>query len=58
MCKNGPYKERSCTDCFCLILFMVFLGTLGVVCMEGMKNGDPYRLSYPYDPDRNFLQLF
>ena len=54
--KSGPQKDRSCTDLVCLVVFAVFIGSLCVVMKMGFSKGDPYRLAYPYDYDRNYFQ--
>ena len=55
---HGPMTERGCTDIFCCIVFVVFLVGMVFVTFDAYKNGDPARLAYPYDPDRNSLQSF
>ena len=39
--KNGPIKERNCTDVFCAIIFFIFLITSFAVYAYGFNNGDP-----------------
>ena len=47
--KSGPRQLRSCTDIFCLILFLLLLisaaGTTGLA----IWNGDPYLLFNGFD---------
>ena len=51
--QEGPIKERSCTDIFCCILFIVFTGFCCFVTYFAISNGDPSILAKPYDPDYN-----
>ena len=39
--KNGPIKERSCTDILCAIIFCAFFVTSIAVYAYGFKKGDP-----------------
>ena len=54
-CRNGPLDDnnRSCTNMFCLLIFLGVCGGMGAVAKIGYTKGDPARLTYPYDPDRN-----
>ena len=49
--KNGPIKERNCTDAFCAIIFLIFLITSFAVYAYGFNNGAPNQLLIPYDSD-------
>jgi hypothetical protein len=51
--KNGPIKERHCTDILCAIIFFAFLVTSIAVYGYGIKKGDPNKLLIPYDSDAN-----
>ena len=42
---NGPVKKRSCTDWYCLILFLAFLGGWGFIAYVGFTNGDLNKVS-------------
>lgn len=46
---RGPLSKRSCTDVFCLLIFVVFLGCWGFVGHYAYKNGDLDRLLVPTD---------
>ena len=41
--REGPIKNRGCTDVICFLLFFAFLAGWGVVGYYGFKNGDPIR---------------
>ena len=49
LAKEGPIKNRGCTDILCFFLFFAFLGGWGVVGYYGFKNGNPIKLIYPSD---------
>ena len=49
LAKEGPIKNRGCTDILCLLLFIAFLVGWGVVGYYGFKNGNPIKLIYPSD---------
>ena len=38
---NGPIKNRTTTDIFCCMLFIVFLGGMGCVFGYGVYYGKP-----------------
>lgn len=38
----------------CLIVFIAFFCGLGVVCVYGYSNGNPYKLLSPLDADGKF----
>lgn len=46
---KGPCKRRSCTDIFCLILFVAFIAAWVAIAAYAYKNGDPQRLILPTD---------
>ena len=50
---RGPMKNRSCTDIFCLLLWLAFVGGWIAVAIYGFQNGDPQTLVYPSDSDGN-----
>jgi len=50
---KGPLKDRSCTDCICCIVFIIFLVGMGAVSIWAFMNGDPTKLIYPTDSDGN-----
>lgn len=45
----GPYRERSCTDLFFLILFLAFWGGMVGIAYVALTDGDPNRLINGYD---------
>ncbi|XP_046448873.1 choline transporter-like protein 2 isoform X1 [Daphnia pulex] len=49
MVHRGPVKNRSCTDIFCLIIFIAFLVGWGIIGFYGFTLGDPQRLLHPTD---------
>ncbi|XP_050553344.1 choline transporter-like 2 isoform X4 [Spodoptera frugiperda] len=46
---NGPIHNRSCTDIFWLVLFVLFLGVWGYVGYYGMTHGNIEKLLAPID---------
>ena len=46
---DGPVMERNCTDFFCLIVFLVFLGTMIACTLYGFKKGDVEKYIAPLD---------
>ena len=52
---NGPTsnENRSCTDIFCFLLFIAFIGGCIVVTALGFKDGNPSALLYIYDEEGN-----
>lgn len=46
---DGPEEKRGCTDVFCCLLFLVFLGGLGYVASIAFTTGRPEYLVYPFD---------
>lgn len=53
--KNGPISDdqRKCRDCFCCLLFILFLLGCVAVCVLGAYYGNPDLILYPYDEDGN-----
>lgn len=49
---EGPETQRSCTDIFCLIIFIAFLAGLVYIGFLGYSSGNPEYLVYPFDSDR------
>ena len=47
--KEGPIKNRGCTDIICLLLFFAFIGGWIAVGIYGFQNGNPTTLIYPSD---------
>lgn len=46
---RGPIKSRSCTDLYCLYLFIIFVGAWIVLAGVAIRFGDPERVIYPSD---------
>lgn len=51
---NGINQNRSCTDFFCLIVFLVFLGAMGAVTMYSVSQGNVDKMVAPIDMNKNF----
>ena len=53
--KNGPFnRDRKCTDCFCFIVFIAFVGVMGYLTKYGLTHGNVEKLLAPLDGDNNF----
>lgn len=59
--KNADFKvpkgiemDRGCTDIFCLILFVVFLGSLFACLGYGIKKGNIAKFTAPIDLNNRF----
>ncbi|XP_014210998.1 CTL-like protein 2 [Copidosoma floridanum] len=48
---KGPLHKRSCTDCFWLLIFIIFLGGWGTVSYYAFKNGRIEKLFHPSDSE-------
>eukprot|EP00944_MAST-04C_sp_MAST-4C-sp1_P009183 g9183.t1 len=46
-------RKRSCTDILCLLLFIVFLVSVGVLAIVGLTSGNPDSLMYGTDYNGN-----
>ena len=55
--KDGPLEQRSCTDVLFCLIFLAFLGGVGVVSFFGYQHGQPARLLAPLDADGKFCGL-
>ena len=51
--RDGPLKERGCTDILCALIFFAFVGAMITLGIFGYKNGDPDMILYPYDSSGN-----
>ena len=51
--KNGPLGDdkRQCRDYICCLIFVAFIVGCVIVCIMGVKDGDPNLILYPYDED-------
>ena len=49
---KGPTLNRSCTDCICCIIYVVFLGAFIGVFGYALAKGDPTRLATIFDYDK------
>lgn len=45
----GPLKDRGCTDIICILIFIIFLGGMGVIAYFAFTLGDPWRILNGYD---------
>ena len=52
--KKGFNEDRGCVDCWCLIVFLIFLLTMCFVTGHSYANGDVNKLTAPLDADLNF----
>lgn len=50
---KGPTLERSCTDCICCIIYVLFLCAFIGVLGYAIAKGDPTRLATIFDTDKN-----
>ena len=48
---KDPFNNRRCTDIFCCLIFVVFLGGMGALTYYGYAHGDPNKLVSPIDGD-------
>lgn len=51
--RDGPLKERRCTDVLCCLVFFAFLGAMCFLGYYGYQHGDPDSVLYPYDSAGN-----
>ena len=51
--REGPIRDRSCTDILCALIFFAFVGAMITLGIFGYKNGDPAMILYPYDSAGN-----
>lgn len=51
--RDGPLKDRSCTDILCCLFFFAFLGAMITLGIYGYQHGDPNAVIYPYDSAGN-----
>jgi hypothetical protein len=49
--KDGPTRNRSCTDILCCLLFLVFWAVSIFIFTETFKNGDVTKIARPFDAD-------
>lgn len=49
--KDGPTRNRSCTDILCCMIFLVFWGASFFVFSQTYKNGDVTKIARPFDAD-------
>ena len=51
--ENLPERQRKCTDCFCILLFLLcFAAGIGVAGY-GISQGDPSKIVQPFDSAGN-----
>ncbi|XP_060056996.1 choline transporter-like protein 5 [Erinaceus europaeus] len=51
---QGPVARRSCTDVFCCVLFILFIGAYIILGLVAWVHGDPRRVAYPTDSKGHF----
>lgn len=51
--KKGMAMQRSTTDCFMCLAFLVFIAGMVGVASYGFANGDPEKIITPLDADGN-----
>jgi solute carrier family 44 (choline transporter-like protein), member 2/4/5 len=51
--RDGPIKDRSCTDILCGLLFFAFVGAMVTLGVFGVRNGNPNNIIYQYDSAQN-----
>ena len=51
--KNGPMKDRSCTDIICCLIFIAFIAGMVITSGYGLTKGDPEILLTTWDADKN-----
>ena len=51
--RDGPVKNRRCTDILCCLIFTCFFIAMIAVGVYGFSNGDPGLVLYPYDSSGN-----
>lgn len=51
--RDGPVKDRRCTDVICGFIFVVFVAAMIAIGVFGFVNGDPNLVLYPYDSSGN-----
>jgi len=49
--KNGPIENRSCTDVFCCLVFIVFVASTLALTSYASTMGNTKLLLTPFDPD-------
>jgi hypothetical protein len=54
---NGINENRSCTDFFCLVVFLVFLGAMCGVTFYGISQGQVEKMIAPIDMNLNFCGI-
>lgn len=54
---NGVVEDRGCTDILCLLIFMAFIGTMGVCTYYGYKNGNIDKYFAPLDGRDKFCGI-
>ena len=55
--KEGPVRDRSCTDVICCVSFIAFWGCTIFVFMNSLQTGDLTKIGRPYDADGNACGL-
>eukprot|EP00440_Ansanella_granifera_P001698 gb/GFBE01001831.1/.p1 GENE.gb/GFBE01001831.1/~~gb/GFBE01001831.1/.p1 ORF type:complete len:938 (+),score=190.06 gb/GFBE01001831.1/:1-2814(+) len=56
-CSGGPVQNRSCTDIFCLVIFIAHWFGFAAVTLAGLQDGDPAKLYQPRDFKGDYCDL-
>ena len=51
--QHGPLSERSCTDIFCCLIFLIFLLGMSACSYAAFQHGDPKRIPRPFQGNDN-----
>ena len=51
--RGMKFKDRSCTDVICCLIFTVFIFVMIAISAYGFMNGDPVKIMTPFDSDGN-----
>ena len=54
---DGLVGKRKCTDCGFLLVFLLFLGSMGYLTVMGYQKGDLPKLLAPLDGDLKFCGI-
>ena len=49
--KNGPVRDRSCTDIICCLAFVAYTVTASMIVVKSFSNGDLTKIARPMDGD-------
>lgn len=49
--RDGPKRNRHCTDVICCLMFAVFMTFAWIIVGHSAVNGDMSKIARPYDAD-------